>query len=75
MRKWFLIVTKPHKETYAEEQLNNQGFETYHPLFIQKKKIRGKLKVVKHPCFLVIYLFGSMKGLMTGQAYAQQEVC
>ncbi len=44
MRKWFLIVTKPHKETYAEEQLNNQGFETYHALFIQKKKIRGKLK-------------------------------
>ncbi len=74
MRKWFLIVTKPHKETYAEEQPNNQGFETYHPLFIQKKKIRGKLKNREASLF-PRYLFGSMKGLMTGQAYAQREVC
>lgn len=47
MNNWYLLVTKPHKDAYAEEQLNNQGYTTYRPLINHKKKINSKIKAVE----------------------------
>ena len=51
MGKWYLIMTKPHKDSYAEEQLNNQGYTTYRPLIQKEKNIRGKLRKIEESLF------------------------
>lgn len=51
MSDWYLLVTKPHKDAHAEEQLNNQGYTTYRPLVNHKKKVRGKIKAVEGSLF------------------------
>jgi transcriptional antiterminator RfaH len=39
---WHLLVTKPHKDAYAEIQLKNQGYDVYRPLASYLKNYRGK---------------------------------
>ncbi len=51
MTSWYLIMSKPHKDAYAEEQLNNQGYTTYRPLVNHKKKVRGRIKAVESSLF------------------------
>ena len=58
--KWYLIMSKPHKDAYAEEQLSNQGYTVYRPLISLKKKVRGKLKQVEESLF-PRYLFIELK--------------
>jgi len=60
MSDWYLLVTKPHKDAYAEEQLNNQGYTTYRPLVNHKKKVRGKIKEVEESLF-PRYIFIQLK--------------
>lgn len=43
IKKWWLLMTKPHKEFYAEEQLNNQGYTTYTPQVKRLQKRKGKV--------------------------------
>lgn len=52
-------MSKPLKDAYAEEQLNNQGYMTYRPLAIRERRRRGKIiKVTESlfPRYLFIHL-------------------
>jgi len=56
---WYALMSKPQKDAYAEEQLNNQGYTTYRPLAIRERRRRGKnIKVTESlfPRYLFIYL-------------------
>ena len=57
---WYLIIAKPHKDAYAEEQLNNQGYEVYRPLAKYMKVQKGK-KVKVVDSLFPRYLFISMR--------------
>jgi transcriptional antiterminator RfaH len=51
MDRWYLIYSKPKQELRAQQQLANQGFETYSPV-VTTKKIRGtKTITVQEPLF------------------------
>lgn len=58
-RNWYVIQCKAKESFRAAENLENQGFEVFHP-FIQVEKVRqGKLKLIDEPLFpyyLFIYL-------------------
>lgn len=58
-RSWYAIQCKAKESFRAAENLQNQGFEVFHP-FIEVEKIRaGKLKLIEEPLFpyyLFIYL-------------------
>lgn len=59
MRAWYLIQTKPKSEQLAKENLERQGFETYLPLILGRKKKRGKsVKCIQpmFPRYMFIYL-------------------
>jgi transcriptional antiterminator RfaH len=43
---WYLIHTKPRQESIAVENLQQQGYTSYSPLFNVEKIRRGKLAVV-----------------------------
>ena len=43
-RHWWLVITKPRQDELAENNLNNQGYETYRPLAKRLRKFRGKMK-------------------------------
>ena len=58
--KWYLIMSKPNKDAYAEEQLNNQHYTVYRPVINRKKKVRGKMKQVEESLF-PRYLFVLLK--------------
>lgn len=58
--KWYLIMSKPNKDSYAEEQLTNQDYRVYRPLISRKKRIRGKMKEVIESLF-PRYLFVLLK--------------
>lgn len=55
MTRWFLAFSKPKQEEQAREQLQNQGFEVYLPLFKKVAKPRvgdsGGAKTVREPMF------------------------
>lgn len=42
-KAWYVLMSKPRQDAYAEEQLNNQGYTTYRPLAMREKRFRGKL--------------------------------
>ena len=50
-KSWWLVTTKPNKEQYAEENLNNQGYKTYRPLAKRQKVYRGVKKTVIESLF------------------------
>ncbi|WP_404419867.1 transcription/translation regulatory transformer protein RfaH [Marinospirillum sp.] len=55
-RNWYVIQCKAKESFRAAENLENQGFEVFHP-FIQVEKVRqGKLKLIDEPLF-PYYLF------------------
>ncbi len=58
--KWYLIMSKPNKDAYAEEQLNNQYYTVYRPVINRKKKVRGKMKQIEESLF-PRYLFVLLK--------------
>ena len=53
---WHVIMTKPHKESYAVEKLTEQGFAVYCPQRPHEKMVRHK-RVVKHLPLFPRYLF------------------
>jgi len=58
---WYLVYTKPSQEALADQQLGNQGYETYLPMYRVFKKPRGaRLEtpaVVHHEPMFPRYLF------------------
>ncbi len=56
MKRWYLIRTKPRKETVAEENLHRQGWEIYLPRIQQRRRRRGRWSEVIEPLF-PCYLF------------------
>ena len=44
-------MSKPQKDAYAEEQLNNQGYTTYRPLAVREQRRRGKVIKVTESLF------------------------
>lgn len=51
MKSWYLIHTKPRKETVAEQNLQRQGYEVYLPLIQQPRRRRDQWVEVIEPLF------------------------
>lgn len=50
-RNWYVLTSKPRQDAYAEEQLNNQGYNTYRPIAVREQRRRGKLFKVTESLF------------------------
>lgn len=50
-KQWYALMSKPQKDAYAEEQLNNQGYNTYRPLAMRERRRRGKIIKVTESLF------------------------
>ena len=50
-KAWYVLTSKPQKDAYAEEQLNNQGYTTYRPLAMRERRRRGKMVKVTESLF------------------------
>lgn len=55
-RKWYVVQCKALESFRAAENLQNQGFEVFHPFIAVEKLRAGKLKLVTEPLF-PYYLF------------------
>ncbi|HKM15011.1 MAG TPA: transcription/translation regulatory transformer protein RfaH [Marinospirillum sp.] len=55
-RSWYVIQCKAKESFRAAENLQNQGFEVFHPCIAIEKPRAGKLKLVDEPLF-PYYLF------------------
>ena len=53
---WYLVFTKPQKESYAGKKLTEQGFTVYCPLRLHEKIVRQK-RVIKHLPLFPRYFF------------------
>lgn len=51
VQRWYLVHTKPQKETVAERNLQRQGYETYLPLIQQPRRRRGRWIEMIEPLF------------------------
>ena len=50
-KSWYVLTCKSRQDAYAEEQLNNQGYNTYRPIVIREQRRRGKLVKVTESLF------------------------
>lgn len=55
-RSWYVVQCKAKESFRAAENLQNQGFEVFHPFIVVEKLRAGKLKLVEEPLF-PYYLF------------------
>ena len=55
---WCVVYTHAQKEIYAQSHLEQQGFKTYLPCFMQKKRLNTQPNVIKalFPRYLFIYI-------------------
>jgi len=51
MTDWYVIRTKPLKESLAQQNLFQQGYETYLPLILETRKRRQKVISAAAPLF------------------------
>ncbi len=51
MKCWYLAYCRPKEEARAKTHLANQGVDSYYPLVIAKKIIRGKITEKLEPLF------------------------
>jgi transcription elongation factor/antiterminator RfaH len=51
MANWFLVYTKPKKESTVSDKLKGCGFEVFNPKLSERKHIRRKLQEVTTPLF------------------------
>ena len=49
--RWYLIQCKPRESFRAEANLNNQGYQCFHPTYPVKRKIAGVVHSVIAPLF------------------------
>jgi len=66
---WYVIHSKPRQEQRAMDNLTQQGFECYLPLFATEKIRHGTLKVIQEPLF-ARYLFIHLDGSQSGKSWA-----
>ena len=51
MKCWYLIHSKPQQETLARENLERQGYESYLPLILMRRRRRGRAFTEVGPMF------------------------
>lgn len=51
MKQWFVVQTKPKQESLAELNLERQGYETYCPRVLQRRRYRSGWKKIIEPLF------------------------
>lgn len=51
VKNWYLVHTKPRKETVAEENLERQGYEVYLPLINQQRRRYERWVQIIEPLF------------------------
>lgn len=61
---WYLLQSKPHQEQRALENLRNQGFECFLPLYLRERLRRGKREKVEEPLF-PRYLFVRLDSIVS----------
>lgn len=49
--RWYLVQCKPRETFRAEENLQNQGYQCFHPTYPVKRKIAGVVRSVIAPLF------------------------
>jgi transcriptional antiterminator RfaH len=49
--RWYVVQTHVHSETKAVGHLNRQGFSTYLPLYLKRRRHARKVEVVAAPLF------------------------
>jgi transcriptional antiterminator RfaH len=65
---WYVIHTKPRQESRADQNLNNQGYDTYLPLIKRQKLHRGLIGVTDEPLF-PRYLFIRLDATQSGKSW------
>lgn len=48
---WFVVYTHPHCERTAEDHLSRQGFETYLPRYLKRRRHARRIDTVAAPMF------------------------
>jgi len=66
---WYLVFTKPRKESQALANLERQGYECYLPMLKVEKIRQGLLKMNEEPLF-PRYLFIRLDSSMEGKSWA-----
>lgn len=66
---WYLIHTKPRQEKRALDNLTQQGYECYLPLYHTEKLQKGKVNVIQEALF-PRYLFIKLSTSQEGQSWA-----
>lgn len=56
MRSWYVVQTKPRMEADAARNLERQGFDTYLPRYIRRRRHARRIDTVRVPLFPA-YLF------------------
>ena len=51
MKQWFVVHTQPSKETVAQQNLSEQGFEAYLPRFKKTRRHARKVEEILTPLF------------------------
>lgn len=51
MTAWFAVYTQPGKETFAAQELRNQGFGIYLPRYQKLRRHAGRTEIVATPLF------------------------
>ena len=51
IHNWFVAHTQPHAETRAIANLHRQGFETYLPRYLKRRRHARKVDIVPTPLF------------------------
>ena len=49
--RWYVVQTQPHSEAKAEANLRRQGFATYVPRYLKRRKHARRVQVVRAPLF------------------------
>ena len=50
-RRWYVVHTQPHAEGRAEFNLRRQGFATYSPRYLRKRRHARRIEMVARPLF------------------------
>lgn len=66
---WYLIHTKPRQECRALENLEQQGYTCFLPLFLSEKLFKGRLLFIEEPLF-PRYLFIRLATGMDAKSWA-----
>ena len=54
--RWYVVRTQPHAESKASAHLGRQGFETYLPRYLKKRRHARRVETVQAPLFPLLSL-------------------